>query len=146
MGGTILFCATLSAITAAIYGNVSASFVGMAMAYTLLVPIYLNWVVRNVASVEMYMSAVQRVNNYASLPTEDQEPVPIDTVDSGKTNHELPNNPLLDNKNENNENTCIKRPLTRQKSQPCNLKYCGKGDLIDGELCKSLIVRNLFLK
>ncbi|XP_055944779.1 ATP-binding cassette sub-family C member 9-like isoform X1 [Argiope bruennichi] len=71
LGGIILFIATLSSIFAAIYGDVSEAFVGMSMTYTLLVPIYLNWVVRNLASTEMYMSAVERVRNYSKLSTED---------------------------------------------------------------------------
>uniref|UniRef100_V5GXJ6 Putative multidrug resistance-associated protein/mitoxantrone resistance protein abc superfamily n=1 Tax=Ixodes ricinus TaxID=34613 RepID=V5GXJ6_IXORI len=40
------------------------------MTYTLLVPIYLNWLVRQVSSVEMYMSSVERVTKYAQLPIE----------------------------------------------------------------------------
>lgn len=70
LGGVILFCATIASMTAAIYGQVSSSFVGMAMAYTLLVPIYLNWVVRNLAAIEMYMNSVERVNAYSNLQTE----------------------------------------------------------------------------
>ncbi|GFS61777.1 ATP-binding cassette sub-family C member 8 [Trichonephila inaurata madagascariensis] len=71
LGGIILFIATLSSVFASIYGDVSEAFVGMSMTYTLLVPIYLNWVVRNLASTEMYMSAVERVRNYSKLPIED---------------------------------------------------------------------------
>ncbi|XP_023243430.1 ATP-binding cassette sub-family C member 9-like [Centruroides sculpturatus] len=71
LGGIILFVATIAALTAAITNKVSSAFVGMAMTYTLLVPIYLNWVVRNLASVEMYMNAVERVKEYSQLTTED---------------------------------------------------------------------------
>ncbi|XP_042910121.1 ATP-binding cassette sub-family C member 8 isoform X2 [Parasteatoda tepidariorum] len=71
LGGIILFIATLASMLTSIYGEVSEAFVGMAMTYTLLVPVYLNWVVRNLASAEMYMSAVERVRNYSRLPTED---------------------------------------------------------------------------
>ncbi|KFM80795.1 ATP-binding cassette sub-family C member 9, partial [Stegodyphus mimosarum] len=70
LGGFILFVATLSSMLASIYGDASEAFVGMSMTYTLLVPVYLNWVVRNLASTEMYMSAVERVRNYSKLPIE----------------------------------------------------------------------------
>ncbi|XP_035226233.1 ATP-binding cassette sub-family C member 8-like isoform X2 [Stegodyphus dumicola] len=70
LGGFILFVATLSSMLASIYGHASEAFVGMSMTYTLLVPVYLNWVVRNLASTEMYMSAVERVRNYSKLPIE----------------------------------------------------------------------------
>lgn len=73
LGGIILFSATIAAITAAIYGSVSSAMVGIAMTYTLLVPIYLNWLVRNLASVEMYMSAVERVDQFSQLETEDEQ-------------------------------------------------------------------------
>ncbi|KAG8183008.1 hypothetical protein JTE90_017096 [Oedothorax gibbosus] len=80
LGGFILYVATLSSMFASIYGNVSEAFVGMSMTYTLLVPIYLNWVVRNLASTEMYMSAVERVRNYSKLPTEEGPPKDITNV------------------------------------------------------------------
>ncbi|CAN7987080.1 unnamed protein product [Ixodes hexagonus] len=70
LGGVILFLATMAALTAALTGSISPSFVGIAMTYTLLVPIYLNWLVRQVSSVEMYMSSVERVIKYAQLPIE----------------------------------------------------------------------------
>lgn len=73
LGGLILYVATLSSMLACIYGDVSEAFVGMAMTYTLLIPIYLNWVVRNLASTEMYMSAVERLRNYSKLPTEEKD-------------------------------------------------------------------------
>ncbi|XP_037284166.2 ATP-binding cassette sub-family C member 9-like isoform X2 [Rhipicephalus microplus] len=77
LGGVILFLATISSLTAAIMGTTSTSFVGIAMTYTLLVPIYLNWLVRQVSNVEMYMSSVERVNKYCHLPIE-QVPSPVE--------------------------------------------------------------------
>lgn len=40
------------------------------MTYTLLIPQYLNWVVKNMTLVEMYMSSVERIENYVRLPSE----------------------------------------------------------------------------
>lgn len=65
--------ATVTSLIAAIYGDISTSFVGMSISYTLLIPIYLNWVVRNLASLEMHMSAVERVHQYSQLEPEDSE-------------------------------------------------------------------------
>ncbi|XP_046866471.1 ATP-binding cassette sub-family C member Sur [Drosophila willistoni] len=48
------------------------SLVGLAINYTLLVPIYLNWVVKLLADMEMYAGSVERIAHYA------QEPVAIE--------------------------------------------------------------------
>jgi len=77
LGAVILFSATIAAISAAIYWSISPAFVGLAMTYTLLVPIYLNWLVRNLASIEMYMNSVERVNQFSNLEVEDENVVPI---------------------------------------------------------------------
>jgi hypothetical protein len=58
-------------LTARMCPDVTSSLVGLAVNYTLLVPIYLNWVVMFLADMEMYMSAVERVQQYALIPTED---------------------------------------------------------------------------
>ena len=57
--------------------NMSPAYVGMAMTYTLLVPIYLNWLVRNMASLEMYMNSVERVEEFSHLETEDHKVLDI---------------------------------------------------------------------
>lgn len=43
----------------------SPSLVGLAINYTLLVPIYLNWVVKLLADMEMYAGSVERIAHYA---------------------------------------------------------------------------------
>lgn len=61
-----------SLVSAALFSNVvSPALVGLAINYTLLVPIYLNWVVKFLADMEMYMGSVERVTQYASAPSED---------------------------------------------------------------------------
>lgn len=40
----------------------SPSLVALAINYTLLVPIYLNWVVKLLADLEMYIGAVERIS------------------------------------------------------------------------------------
>jgi hypothetical protein len=60
-----------SLLTVRMCPDVTSSLVGLAVNYTLLIPIYLNWVVKFLADMEMYMGAVERVQQYALTPTED---------------------------------------------------------------------------
>ncbi|XP_054281763.1 ATP-binding cassette sub-family C member Sur-like [Macrosteles quadrilineatus] len=73
LGGLIVFITMItSLVSAALFSNVvSPALVGLAINYTLLVPIYLNWVVKFLADMEMYMGSVERVTQYASAPSED---------------------------------------------------------------------------
>ncbi|KAH8334240.1 hypothetical protein KR059_007880 [Drosophila kikkawai] len=57
----------------------SPSLVGLAINYTLLVPIYLNWVVKLLADMEMYAGSVERIAHYAQGQDADtDEPTPYD--------------------------------------------------------------------
>lgn len=49
---------------------ISSAMVGLAINYTLLVPVYLNWVVKFFADLETYMSAVERTEEFATIPIE----------------------------------------------------------------------------
>lgn len=42
--------------------DASPSLVGLALQYTLLIPIYLNWVVKLFADIEMYFGACERIS------------------------------------------------------------------------------------
>lgn len=48
------------------------SLVGLAINYTLLVPIYLNWVVKLFADMEMYAGSVERIAGYTQQPEEQE--------------------------------------------------------------------------
>lgn len=63
LGAIIVFVAILSAlITASLSpAGTSSSLIGLAINYALLVPIYLNWVVKLTAEMEMYVGAVERI-------------------------------------------------------------------------------------
>lgn len=50
--------------------TISSAMVGLAINYTLLVPVYLNWVVKFFADLESYMSAVERTEEFATIPIE----------------------------------------------------------------------------
>lgn len=48
----------------------TSTFFGLAINYTLLIPIYLTWVVKFSNDLEVYMGAVDRICSYANVPTE----------------------------------------------------------------------------
>lgn len=64
LGAIIVFIAILTAlITSYLLPNDSSpSLVGLALGYTLLIPIYLNWVVQLSANMEMYFGACERIS------------------------------------------------------------------------------------
>lgn len=51
----------------------SASLVGLALQYTLLIPIYLNWVVKLFADMEMYFGAIERISYYIESAYHEQQ-------------------------------------------------------------------------
>ncbi|PSN38190.1 hypothetical protein C0J52_15039, partial [Blattella germanica] len=83
LGGVIVLMSVVAALlTASFCPTVTSSLVGLAVNYTLLVPIYLNWVVKFLADMEMYMGAVERVQQYALTPVEDYRPKGISVPNS----------------------------------------------------------------
>ncbi|XP_037710283.1 ATP-binding cassette sub-family C member Sur [Drosophila subpulchrella] len=96
LGGCIVFVATVTALATASVScrnhttrhldngasetyavnkgpSPSPSLVGLAINYTLLVPIYLNWVVKLLADMEMYAGSVERIAHYAQGEDPDLE-------------------------------------------------------------------------
>ncbi|XP_062546541.1 ATP-binding cassette sub-family C member Sur [Armigeres subalbatus] len=66
LGAIIVFVAILSALitTSLSPESASSSLIGLAISYALLIPIYLNWVVKLAAEMEMYIGAVERIQFY----------------------------------------------------------------------------------
>lgn len=66
MGAIIVFMAVQTALISSylLPDGASASLVGLALQYTLLIPIYLNWVVKCYADLEMYFGACERISYY----------------------------------------------------------------------------------
>ena len=79
IGSVIVF----TSITAAsLLSSTGPAGMGLLISYSLLIPIYLAWVVKFVADIENYMNAVERVVEYTELePEEDHKKYPqrIDT-------------------------------------------------------------------
>ncbi|XP_055539694.1 ATP-binding cassette sub-family C member Sur isoform X2 [Wyeomyia smithii] len=66
LGAIIVYVAICSALITATLKpqTTNSSLVGLAINYALLVPIYLNWVVKLAAEMEMYIGAVERIQGY----------------------------------------------------------------------------------
>lgn len=73
----IVGSATLAAlISAQLYPDrVTPALVGLAINYTLLVPIYLNWVVKFTAETEIYFGSVARISTYRYAPVENYQKI-----------------------------------------------------------------------
>lgn len=66
MGSFIVFAAIFTSLISSYLfpENVQSSMVALAINYTLLIPIYLNWVVKLWADMEMYFGAFERIRYY----------------------------------------------------------------------------------
>ncbi|GAQ44111.1 hypothetical protein AtubIFM55763_002709 [Aspergillus tubingensis] len=69
----ILASAVLSIVSVATGSGISAGMVGLAMSYALQITQSLNWIVRQTVEVETNIVSVERVLEYASLPSEAPE-------------------------------------------------------------------------
>ncbi|CAI6333419.1 unnamed protein product [Periconia digitata] len=69
----ILASAGFAIISVASHSNLSAGMVGLSMSYALQITQSLNWIVRQSVEVESNIVAVERVLEYAALPTEAPE-------------------------------------------------------------------------
>ncbi|KAK7129988.1 hypothetical protein R3I94_009125 [Phoxinus phoxinus] len=63
----------LTAAVAAIWTSSQSGQVGLGLTYALTVTNYLNWVVRNLADLEVQMAAVKKVNSFLSTESENYE-------------------------------------------------------------------------
>ncbi|XP_067621301.1 ATP-binding cassette sub-family C member Sur isoform X2 [Eurosta solidaginis] len=97
LGGFIVFIAIITALIAATVScsryskkfnnntnthipltlTPTPSLVGLAINYTLLMPIYLNWVVKLLADMEMYVGSVERIAYYAEIDHNNETPLDI---------------------------------------------------------------------
>lgn len=65
LGAFIVFAAIATALCSVhLLPDNGSSIVGLAINYTLLIPIYLNWVVKLFADMEMYFGACERISFY----------------------------------------------------------------------------------
>ncbi|XP_056096388.1 ATP-binding cassette sub-family C member 8 [Rhinichthys klamathensis goyatoka] len=82
VGAFVVLIAAVASITSALYSQLSAGLVGLGLTYALMVSNYLNWIVRNLADMEVQLGCVKRVSalihteaeNYDGLMTPAQVP------------------------------------------------------------------------
>ncbi|XP_062850775.1 ATP-binding cassette sub-family C member 9 isoform X2 [Trichomycterus rosablanca] len=72
LGAVIVLTAAVAAIWMSSYG-LAPGLVGLGLTYALTVTNYLNWVVRNLADLEVQMAAVKKVNSFLSTESENYE-------------------------------------------------------------------------
>uniref|UniRef100_A0A8C5BBM9 ATP-binding cassette, sub-family C (CFTR/MRP), member 8 n=1 Tax=Gadus morhua TaxID=8049 RepID=A0A8C5BBM9_GADMO len=82
IGAGVVLVAAVASIINALYSNLSAGLVGLGLTYALMVSNYMNWMVRNLADMEVQLGSVNRINgllqtepeNYEGLLTASQVP------------------------------------------------------------------------
>ncbi|KAL7947345.1 P-loop containing nucleoside triphosphate hydrolase protein [Trichoderma barbatum] len=72
----ILAAAGFAIVSVASHSNLSPGFIGLAMSYALQITTSLNWIVRQTVEVETNIVSVERVLEYARLPSEAPEIIP----------------------------------------------------------------------
>ncbi|XP_076578085.1 ATP-binding cassette sub-family C member 9 isoform X1 [Chaetodon auriga] len=73
LGAVIVLTAAGASIWSLHYGLPSGGLVGLGLTYALTVTNYLNWVVRNLADLEVQMAAVKKVNSFLGTESENYE-------------------------------------------------------------------------
>ncbi|XP_072291740.1 ATP-binding cassette sub-family C member 8-like [Eucyclogobius newberryi] len=82
IGACVVLVAAVASITNSMYNHLSTGLVGLGLTYALMVSNYLNWMVRNLADMEVQLGSVKRINgllktepeNYDGLLTVSQVP------------------------------------------------------------------------
>ncbi|KAM4676445.1 ATP-binding cassette sub-family C member 9 isoform 3-T5 [Discoglossus pictus] len=83
-------CIVLTAAVASVHQGLTSGLVGLGLTYALTVTNYMNWVVRNLADLEVQIGAVKKVNSFLSIESEsyegtiDQQQVPDDWPKEGE--------------------------------------------------------------
>ncbi|XP_028914137.1 ATP-binding cassette sub-family C member 9 isoform X3 [Ornithorhynchus anatinus] len=72
LGACIVLTAAVASI-ASIPGGPKSGLVGLGLLYALTITNYLNWVVRNLADLEVQMGAVKKVNSFLNMESENYE-------------------------------------------------------------------------
>uniref|UniRef100_A0A669CU97 ATP-binding cassette, sub-family C (CFTR/MRP), member 8 n=1 Tax=Oreochromis niloticus TaxID=8128 RepID=A0A669CU97_ORENI len=82
IGACVVLVAAVASITNSLYDQLSPGLVGLGLTYALMVSNYMNWMVRNLADMEVQLGSVKRINgllktepeNYEGLLTVSQVP------------------------------------------------------------------------
>ncbi|KAM6464846.1 ATP-binding cassette sub-family C member 8 isoform 2-T2 [Liasis olivaceus] len=73
IGACVVLIAAVASITSSLHNNLSSGLVGLGLTYALMVSNYLNWMVRNLADMELQLGAVKRLNGFIKTEAENYE-------------------------------------------------------------------------
>ncbi|KAK2495393.1 hypothetical protein MC885_003839 [Smutsia gigantea] len=73
IGACVVLIAAVTSISSSLHGELSAGLVGLGLTYALMVSNYLNWMVRNLADMEIQLGAVKRIHGLLKTEAESYE-------------------------------------------------------------------------
>ncbi|MBN3307798.1 ABCC8 protein, partial [Amia calva] len=73
IGACVVLIAAVASITNSLYYQLSSGLVGLGLTYALMVSNYLNWMVRNLADMEVQLGAVKRINGLLQVEPENYD-------------------------------------------------------------------------
>ncbi|KAM3856909.1 ATP-binding cassette sub-family C member 8 [Vipera latastei] len=73
IGACVVLIAAVTSITSSLKDNISSGLVGLGLTYALMVSNYLNWMIRNLADMELQLGAVKRLNGLIKTEAENYE-------------------------------------------------------------------------
>ncbi|XP_034071747.1 ATP-binding cassette sub-family C member 8 isoform X1 [Gymnodraco acuticeps] len=73
VGACVVLVAAVASITNSLYNELSTGLVGLGLTYALLVSNYMNWMVRNLADMEVQLGSVNRINGLLKTEPESYE-------------------------------------------------------------------------
>ncbi|XP_027128685.1 ATP-binding cassette sub-family C member 8 isoform X2 [Larimichthys crocea] len=73
VGACVVLVAAVASITNSLYNQLSPGLVGLGLTYALMVSNYMNWMVRNLADMEVQLGSVKRINSLLKTEPENYE-------------------------------------------------------------------------
>ncbi|XP_045892161.1 ATP-binding cassette sub-family C member 8 isoform X2 [Micropterus dolomieu] len=73
VGACVVLVAAVASITNCLYYQLSTGLVGLGLTYALMVSNYMNWMVRNLADMEVQLGSVKRINSLLKTEPENYE-------------------------------------------------------------------------
>uniref|UniRef100_A0A3Q2DNN8 ATP-binding cassette, sub-family C (CFTR/MRP), member 8 n=1 Tax=Cyprinodon variegatus TaxID=28743 RepID=A0A3Q2DNN8_CYPVA len=73
VGACVVLVAAVASITNSLYNQLPPGLVGLGLTYALMVSNYMNWMVRNLADMEVQLGSVKRINGLLKIEPENYE-------------------------------------------------------------------------
>uniref|UniRef100_A0A8C7WMY1 ATP-binding cassette, sub-family C (CFTR/MRP), member 8 n=1 Tax=Oryzias sinensis TaxID=183150 RepID=A0A8C7WMY1_9TELE len=87
IGACVVLVAAVASISSSLYNQLSPGLVGLGLTYALMVSNYMNWMVRNLADMEVQLGAVKRINGLLRTEAENYEGLLSECVPDGWPRH-----------------------------------------------------------